>query len=134
MKVSNQELVEELIKSKDHPTDRLWFILQTLIKNFYRKYYDIEYLDVASEALIHCIESRNKFNTELDTSAFSYFTQIALTTLYQNNIKRQRRISYSNRTKFTQDSDSGIEVLSIEDYEFEKFLMKRKKSKIKAVK
>lgn len=131
MKVSNKELIEELIKSKIKPTERLWFLLQALIKNFYRKYYDSEYLDVASDALIHCIEQRDKFDIERGTSAFSFFTQIALNVLFQNNLKRSRRVSYNNRIKFGNEFDEGVLIIEQEDYEFEKFLMTRKRQKVK---
>ena len=131
MIIKNEDIVKELILSKDRPTDKLWFLLQSLIRNFYRKYYDKEYLDVQTDALIHCIESRNKFDIERGTSAFSFFTQIALNCLYQNNLKRNRRIAYNNRIKFGNEYDDGIFVMDESDYNFEKFLMTRKRQKSK---
>lgn len=129
--VKNEELIKELQLSIDKPTERLWMIFNQLVRNLCRKFYSIEYEDIISDAILGCIMSRNKYDASKNTSAFSYFSSLVINVVYQNNLKSKRRQAYNNRVKFNAPSDSGIEVLSEEDYAFELFLMKRKKSKIK---
>lgn len=131
MKVSNAELIEELIKSKTHPTERLWMIFYALVKNYARKFFDREYEDIIQDATLSCILSRNKFDTSLNSSAFSYFTSLTTNVIYQTNLKRNRRIAYNNRVRFDNNFEDGIFVMDELDYEFEKFLMTRKRQKSK---
>lgn len=131
MKVSNQELIDELIKSKTHPTERLWMIFYALVKNYARKFFDREYEDIIQDATLSCILSRNKFDTSLNTSAFSYFTSLVTNVIYQTNLKRNRRIAYNNRVRFDNNFEDGIFVMDEEEYLFEKFLMTRKRQKLK---
>ena len=130
--VKNEDLIRELKLSIDKPTEKLWMLFDKLVRNLCRKFYSVEYEDIISDAILGCILSRNKYNIEKDTSAFSYFSSLVINVVYQNNLKSKRRQAYNNRVKFNASSDSGIEVLSEEDYEFEKFLMKRKRQKIKS--
>ena len=131
--IDSNELRQELIycHTIGKPSEKLMLMFYKIATEFVRGFYikdsSYDYNDGISEGFLRCVEMWEKFDTNLNTDPFSYFSQTVYTTLLQLKIKSNRINRKRILTKLDEDGKFYLDDAS--DWEFEKYLMSRRNIK-----